>query len=142
MEKKGADVNGFTSEEITAYWCKIPSEHLDVALDVLSDMVKNSIFDEKELEKERNVIFEEMKMYHDNPSAYVFKEIIKMLYGGSFKIDIIGTTETMKSLSREDLVGRFRKIYSPENLILCAVGIAILIILLILRKSILNLKKE
>jgi predicted Zn-dependent peptidase len=122
LEKKGADVNGFTSEEITAYWCKISSEHLDLALDVLSDMVKNSVFDEKEFEKERNVIFEELKMYHDNPQAYVFKEITKMLYGGSFQIDIIGTIETMSSLSRQDLIERFKKFYSSENLILCAVG--------------------
>ena len=122
LEKKGADVNGFTSEEMTAYWCKLPSEHLDLALDVLGDMVKNSVFDEKEFEKERNVIFEELKMYHDNPQAYVFKEITKMLYGGSFQIDIIGTIETMSLLSREDLIKRFKKFYSPENLILCAVG--------------------
>jgi len=122
LERKGADVNGFTSEELTAYWCKLPSEHLDVALDVLSDMIKNSIFDEKEFEKERNVIFEELKMYHDNPQAYVLKEITKLLYGGSFQVDIIGTVETMNSLSREDLVRRFKKFYNPENLILCAVG--------------------
>lgn len=122
LEKKGADVNGFTSEEITAYWCKISSEHLDLALDVLSDMVKNSVFDKKEFEKERNVIFEELKMYHDNPQSYVFKEITKMLYGGSFQIDIIGTIETMGSLSRQDLIDRFKKFYSSENLILCAVG--------------------
>jgi predicted Zn-dependent peptidase len=122
LEKKGADVNGFTSEEITAYWCKISSEHLDLALDVLSDMIKNSVFDKKEFEKERNVIFEELKMYHDNPQAYVFKEITKMLYDGSFQIDIIGTIETMSSLSRKDLINKFKKFYSPENLILCAVG--------------------
>jgi len=122
LEKKGADVNGFTSEELTAYWCKIPSKHIDVALDVLSDMIKNSVFDVKEFEKERNVIFEEIKMYHDNPQAYVFKEITKMLYGGSFQIDISGTFETMSSLSREDLINRFKEFYNSENLILCAVG--------------------
>jgi len=122
LEKKGADVNGFTSEELTAYWCKIPSKHIDVALDVLSDMIKNSVFDTKEFEKERNVIFEEIKMYHDNPQAYVFKEITKMLYGGSFQIDISGTFETMSSLSRGDLINRFKEFYNSENLILCAVG--------------------
>ena len=67
IEKRGGELNGFTSEEITAYWCKMPSRHLNVALDVLGDMVKNPLFDEKELEKERKVIFEEIKMYHDNP---------------------------------------------------------------------------
>lgn len=122
LEKRGADVNGFTSEEITAYWCKIPSKHLDVALDVLSDMIKNSVFDEKEVEKERKVIFEEIKMYHDNPQAYVFKEITKMLYGGTFQIDISGNFETMASLSKKNLMNKFNQNYNPENLILCAVG--------------------
>lgn len=122
LEKRGADVNGFTSEEVTAYWCKIPSKHINIALDVLSDMVKNSVFDKKEFEKERKVIFEEIKMNHDNPQAHTFNEIVKMLYNGSFQIDILGTIETMNSLSREDLVKRFKKIYNPKNLILCAVG--------------------
>ncbi|MFH1365461.1 MAG: pitrilysin family protein [archaeon] len=122
LEKRGADVNGFTSEEVTAYWCKIPSKHIEIALDVLSDMIKNSVFDEKEVEKERKVIFEEIKMYHDNPQAYTFKEITKMLYDGSFQIDISGTFETMNSLSQEDLIKRFKKVYNPKNLILCAVG--------------------
>src|SRR3989344_2995410 len=61
IEKNGGELNGFTSEEITAYWCKMPSKHLDIALNVLSDMVQNPLFDEKELEKERLVIFEEIK---------------------------------------------------------------------------------
>src|SRR4030042_292960 len=93
LEKKGADVNGFTSEELTAYWCKIPSKHVNVALDVLSDMIKNSVFDEKEVEKERKVIFEEIRMCHDNPQVHVFQEITKMLYSGTFQIDIAGTFE-------------------------------------------------
>jgi len=67
IERNGGDLNGFTAETITAYWCKMPSKHLDIALEVLSDMVKNSLFDEKEMEKERKVIFEEIKKYHDNP---------------------------------------------------------------------------
>ena len=54
IEKNGGDLNGFTSEEITAYWCKMPSKHLNVALEVLSDMVKNPLFDAKELEKENS----------------------------------------------------------------------------------------
>jgi predicted Zn-dependent peptidase len=122
LEKRGADVNGFTSEELTAYWCKIPSNHIKIALDVLSDMVKNPIFDKKEMEKERNVIFEEIKMYHDNPQMHALKEITKTLYDGTFQIDIIGTFGTMNSFSRKDLVNRFKKFYVPNNIILCAVG--------------------
>ncbi len=122
IEKNGGDLNGFTSEEITAYWCKMPSKHLGVALDVLSDMIKNPLFDEKEIEKERLVIFEEIKMYHDTPRMHVFDEIQKSLYDGTMKINLAGTFDTMKSINREKMVDKFREIYTPNNMILCVVG--------------------
>jgi predicted Zn-dependent peptidase len=122
IEKRGGDLNGFTSEEITAYWCKMPSRHLDTALEVLSDMVKNPLFDEKELEKERKVIFEEIKMYHDNPRAHSFDEIQKLLYNGTMKINLAGTFNTMNSITRNKILSKFKEVYSPNNIILCVVG--------------------
>lgn len=122
FEKNGGEMNGFTSDEITGYWCKMPSSKLNVALDVLGDMIKNPLFDEKEIEKERKVIFEEMSLYKDNPRMYVFNEIQKCLYGGTLSVDLIGTKETMKSLGRKELVERFERTYCAENLILCVVG--------------------
>ena len=122
IERNGGDLNGFTEETITAYWCKMPSKHLDIALEVLSDMVKNPLFDEKELEKERKVIFEEIKLYHDNPIKYVFEEIQSHLYSEPLGLTLIGTHETMNSLTREKLIERFEQIYQPNNMILCIVG--------------------
>ncbi|HOC96663.1 insulinase family protein [Candidatus Pacearchaeota archaeon] len=122
IEKKGGDLNGFTSDEITAYWCKMPSKNLKCALDVLSDMVKNPLFDEKELEKERKVIFEEIKMYHDNPRLHSMDEIQKLMYNGTMKINLAGTFETMNSISREKMVKKFKEVYTSNNLILCVVG--------------------
>ena len=122
IEKNGGELNGFTSEEITAYWCKMPSKHLDIALNVLSDMVQNPLFDEKELEKERLVIFEEIKMYKDTPRLYVFDEVQKSMYGGTMSMNIIGTEKTMNSITREKIVKKFQQVYSPNNLILCVVG--------------------
>jgi predicted Zn-dependent peptidase len=122
IEKKGGELNGFTSEEITAYWCKMPSRHLDTALEVLSDMVKNPLFDKKELEKERKVIFEEIKMYHDNPRMHSMDEIQKLLYNGTMKINLAGTFDTMNSITREKMASKFKQIYSPNNMILCVVG--------------------
>jgi len=122
IEKNGGELNGFTSEEITAYWCKIPSKHLDIALNVLSDMVKNPLFDEKELEKERKVIFEEIKMYHDTPRLHVFDEIQKSLYDGTMGINLIGTFESMSSINRKKIINKFKQIYKPNNMILCVVG--------------------
>ncbi len=122
IERNGGELNGFTDEAITAYWCRMPSKRLDVALDVLSDMIKNPLFDKKELEKEREVIFEEIKMYHDNPRMHVFDEIKKTLYDSAFGMSLAGTTETMSSINRAKMSEKFEQLYKPNNLILCVVG--------------------
>jgi predicted Zn-dependent peptidase len=122
IEKNGGELNGFTGEDITAFWCKMPSESLNLALDVLSDIIKNSVFDEKELEKERNVIFEEIKLYHDSPIHHVYTELQKYLYEGTLSMSILGTTETLNSLDRKNIIDKFKKVYAPNNLILCVVG--------------------
>jgi len=122
IEKNGGDLNGFTGEAITAYHCKIPSKHLDIALEVLGDLVKNPLFDEKEIEKQRYVIFEEIKMHQDNPIHHVFEEIHNSLYKKPFGISLIGTSETLGSLTREKIIKRFQQVYQPNNIILCVVG--------------------
>lgn len=122
LEKRGGEMNGFTGENITAYWCKIPSKHLNVALNILGDMVKNPLFDEKEIEKERHVIFEEIKMHQDNPLHSVFREIHKSLYKKPFGVPLIGTNKTLNSLTREKIIRRFKQTYQSNNTILCVVG--------------------
>jgi len=122
IERKGGDLNGFTDENVTAFWCKMPSKCLDVALDVLSDMVKNPLFDAKELEKERKVIFEEIKMRKDNPVVYVFDKINNYLYSEPFGIPLIGNEKTMNAIDRGKILKKFREVYQPNNLILVVVG--------------------
>ena len=122
IEKNGGILNGFTDEPLTAFWCKMPSKHLDTALNVLGDMIKNPLFEEKEIEKERKVIFEEMKIYHDNPDKYVFDKIQELLYRSPLNVPLIGTHQTMNSIGRDQLVNKFREIYKPGNMILCVVG--------------------
>jgi len=122
IEKKGGEMNGFTSENVTAYWCKMPSKHLNTALDVLSDMVKNPKFDEKEFEKERKVIFEEIKMRKDIPSVYIHDKLGEFLYDPEQFLNIIGTYETMNSIDRKKMIEKFKKVYQPNNMVLCVVG--------------------
>ena len=122
IERNGGELNGFTSETAVAYWCKMPSKHLKVALEVLGDMVKNPKFDTKEVEKERQVIFEEIKMYKDSPSMHVFDEIQKSLYEKPLGMSLAGTFETMKKIDRKKIVEKFKGVYQPGNLILCVVG--------------------
>ncbi len=122
IEKNGGELNGFTTEDMTAYWCKMPSRHVRIALDVLGDMIKNSVFDTKEIDKERKVIFEEVKMRKDTPMIYVHDKVQSLLYGGTLSLDAIGTYDTIGSISKEDLVKRFKEVYVPENIVLCVVG--------------------
>ena len=122
IEKNGGDFNGFTTEDTTAFFCKMPSEHLNIALEVLGDMMKNPVFDNNECDKERKVIFEELKMRKDTPKVYVYDKIQSLLYDEPMGIDLIGTYETMNSISREKLIQRFKEVYTPENMILCVVG--------------------
>lgn len=122
IEKNGGILNGFTEEELTAYWCKMPSNKINIALDVLSDMVLNPLFDEKELNKERQVILEEMKMRRDMPNMFVVDKIQSLLYKGNLGQDLIGTEKTLNSIGRDKLVDKFNRVYGSENLILCVVG--------------------
>lgn len=122
IEKRGGILNGFTSEQTTAYWCKLPSKHLKIGLDVLSDMVKNPLFDEKEVEKERKVIFEEMKLYKDNPSMHVHDKILSYLYKGTLGISMAGTEKTLASITSDQIRKKFEEVYATNNLILCVVG--------------------
>ncbi len=122
IEKRGGELNGFTDETLTAYWCKMPSKHLRVALEVLADMIKNPLFDVEEMEKERKVIFEEIKMRKDSPHIYVLDNIQRELYDGTLGRNLIGTYETMKKIDRKKLISKFKEVYQPNNLILGIVG--------------------
>ena len=122
IERNGGELNGFTSETCTAYWCKMQSKNLKIALDVLGDMVKNPLFDEKEFEKERKVIFEEIKMGKDTPRVYVFDKIAQFLYKPSMALDVIGTYDTMNSVTRNQMLEKFEQVYKPNNMILTVVG--------------------
>src|SRR3989338_7775932 len=73
IEKKGGVLNAFTAHEVTSYWFKLPSEHLFSGLEILIDMLKNPVFNPEKFEKEKRVILEEIKMYHDSPQSHVFE---------------------------------------------------------------------
>jgi predicted Zn-dependent peptidase len=122
IEKNGGEFNGFTDETITAFYCKMPNKHLSLALDVLTDIVKNPLFDAKELEKERKVIFEEVKMRKDTPHIYVLDNLQSELYSGTLGLNLIGDYKTMGEINRDKMIKKFEQIYQPNNMILGIVG--------------------
>ncbi len=122
LEKVGGILNAFTSEEETAYHVKLPSQHLELAMDVIFDIFFNPLFPEEEVKKEGNVICEEIKMYNDNPLRHALNKIKSNLYEFPFGMDIIGTKENIMSMSRDVLIKKHHEVYTPQNAVLCIVG--------------------
>jgi predicted Zn-dependent peptidase len=108
----GAQSNAMTSHEFTGYYAKADVKHFDAILDILSDMYINPLFDEKEMEKEKGVIIEEIRMYQDLPQARVQILFMELVYGdqpaGRY---IAGTEETVRSFTRKQLVDYRAKNY-------------------------------
>lgn len=121
VEKKGGILNAFTSEEVTCFWDKLPSKYLDIGIDIVSDLCLNPLFKEVDLENERKVILEEIKMYRDNPQFYVLHKIKELLYSKPFGLNISGTYDTMVKMKKEDVLGAYSN-YSTENMFLTVVG--------------------
>jgi predicted Zn-dependent peptidase len=122
IEKKGGILNAFTSHEVTSFLFKLPSEHVFAGLDIFVDILKNPTFDAKKFEKEKKVILEEIKMYHDNPQRFVYDKMEENLYEKPFGEGIIGSAKTVSSLKRDFVFDFFKQNYSPENYIAALVG--------------------
>ena len=123
LDSIGAQYNAFTSKEYTGYWAKASSEHADLILDVISDIFLNSKIEEKEIQKERGVIIEEMNMYLDLPPRYVGDLYEELLYGdqpAGWKV--IGEKETVSGLARRDFLNYFNTHYLAENTIIAVAG--------------------
>ncbi len=123
MESVGGYLNAFTSSEYTCYYARCVEDQLDRALDVLSDMVLHPLFPEEEVEKEKKVVIEEMKMYRDSPDDYLFEEFSsKMFEGHALGRPILGTEETVSAFTREDLYKYMADRYKPSNLLISVAG--------------------
>ena len=122
IEKVGGILNAFTGEEETAYHVKLPSQHLELAMDVIFDIFFNPIFPEAEVAKESNVICEEIRMYNDNPANHSLVKIKELLYEKPFGIFAAGLEDDIKKMNRSELLKKHNDIYIPENAILCVVG--------------------
>lgn len=123
LDKVGGSFNAFTSFEETGYWVKVDYTHLDLALDIVSDMLISSKFDKKEMDKERGVIIEEMNMIKDNPRRHIWDLLYKLMYGDQpAGRDIIGTKEIISAVPREKLVQYYKKQYGAENMVLVVSG--------------------
>jgi len=123
LDSIGGEYNAFTSKEVTGYWAKVDKKHVDVALDWISDIFLNSKFDEKEIEREKGVIIEEVNMYLDTPTAYVGELWESLLYGDQpAGWRVIGEKENIQSFNRQKILDYYQSHYSSENTIVCIAG--------------------
>lgn len=123
IEGRGGMLNAFTSEEMTCYFVKILRKHFDVALDLVCDLVKNPLFKQVDIEMERTVILEEIKMYMDLPSHHVHDIMNELLWQGHpLGRSVLGTFETISKMTRNDILAYKKKYYHPKNFVLVASG--------------------
>ena len=123
IEGIGGSFNGFTSEIVTCYLVKLPAVHMELGLDVLSDMVLNPKLDSAELEKEKFVICEEIKMYMDQPAHHVFDVLAETMWPNhALGRPIAGYIESVKSFERTDLVNFKNRFYRNANMAVVASG--------------------
>lgn len=123
LDGVGAEFNAFTSKDHTAYYVKVAHEHLTLAVDVVSDILLHSRFDEKELEKEKGVIVEEINMYEDNPMMHVHDIFEEQMYqGNSLGWHIAGSRETVRATTRKDMVAYKETHYRGDNTVIAIAG--------------------
>ena len=122
IDRLGAEYNAFTGKEYTGYYIKADAKYLSTSLDILSDMLFNSKFDEREIQKEKGVIVEEIRMYNDNPLMNIGNIFEEVLFVGELSRDIAGTEKHVLSYKRKDILDYRDKYYSPNNMTIVLAG--------------------
>jgi len=123
FEEMGGQLNAYTSKEHTCFYVRVLDENLYEAMDVLFDMLFNSVMNEKDLDTERGVIIEEINMFEDSPDELVHDIFSQTIMAGHpLGRPILGKEEIIKSLSRESLISYYRSYYHPSNMVVAVVG--------------------
>lgn len=123
VDSVGGQLNAFTGKEYTCFYCRVLDEHVSLALDLLSDMVQNSLFKEEDIEKEKGVITEEIRMYEDAPDELVHDLLAGTMWDGHpLGRAIIGNAESVASMERDKIMKYFEEFYRPGNMVIALAG--------------------
>ena len=123
LESVGGDLNAYTNKEGTVYYSAILKEHIARAVDLLSDIVFHSVYPQAEIDKEVEVICDEIESYNDSPAELIYDEFENILFKGSpLGHNILGTAEQVRRFTTEDALRFTRKLYRPDNAIFFAYG--------------------
>lgn len=119
----GGNINAFTTEDHTCYHVKMPSNHIDRGIEVLADMIINSVFDREQIEKEKSVIKEEIKMYQDSSEDYLYDELLMRTFDNKgVGRNVLGTKKSVSEISRQKIQEFFNKYYVPNNSVIVMSG--------------------
>jgi predicted Zn-dependent peptidase len=119
----GGHVDAFTSREVAAYYVKVLDEHLARAFDLIADLVTAPLFDDTELDRERNVVMEEIKMVEDTPDDLVHEVFVANFWPDHpLGRSILGTAQTLATFDHERVASYFQNVYTPRNLVVAAAG--------------------
>ncbi len=123
LDAIGAEFNAYTDKHVTGYYVKVDKHYLELALDILSDMLFHSEFDARELNRERTVVIEEINMYRDNPMRHIEDMIEEVMFSGNtLSWNIAGTPKTMREMSRKEILAYHENYYQPSNMVLSIAG--------------------
>jgi len=123
IEGVGGSLNGFTAEEFTCYMAKVPHRYARRAIEVLAQMVRHPTLRAQDVDKEREVILEEIRMYEDTPGQYVHDLLSQLLWPDHpLGMLLSGTAQTVRRITRADLVRYWRRMYQPRNLLVACAG--------------------
>ena len=123
LESVGGDLNAYTNKEGTVYYSAILKEHIARAVDLLTDIVFHSVYPQAEIDKEVDVICDEIESYNDSPAELIYDEFENIIFKGSpLGHNILGTAEQVRSFKTEDALRFTRKLYRPDNAIFFAYG--------------------
>jgi len=122
IDNAGGMNNAYTSKEVTAYYVQMLSNKLEIGIDILNDMFLSSTFTEESLEKEKNVVIEEIKMYEDIPEEKVHEENACFALKGVQSNIVLGSMDSVKGITREKLIAYFKERYTPSRMVVSVAG--------------------
>lgn len=122
IDSLGGDLNAFTAREFTALYVKGLRKNLDKSIELICDIYSNPLFPEDEIEKERAVILDEIRIVHDSPEEFTHDFFTERVFDESLGVSILGRAETVSTISREDILDVFERFYGVNNTFICCAG--------------------
>ncbi len=123
IDDLGGELNAFTSKECTCVYTHVLSEHVNLAIDIISDMLMHSVFDPAEIEKEKMIVLDEINLYDDTPEELVYDLLSEITFKGhALQRPILGTKKSVKALTKELILQYFERHYQPDNIVVAVSG--------------------